>query len=141
MWTKSFSKIYPGIKREDIWDLWIDVNNWPKWHEDLEYCKMDGEFKVGNHFFLKPKGVGQVKIEITKIDEGEKFTDCTTFFGAKMYDTHAIEEVTEGLLISNTITVTGPLSWLWIKLVAQNVANTSSDQMDKLADIARDKHV
>ena len=100
MWTKSFSKFYTGIKAENIWNLWVDVNNWPKWHEDLEYCKMDGEFKVGNHFFLKPKGIAQVKIKITEISEGKKFTDCTTFFGAKMYDTHAIEENADGIHIS-----------------------------------------
>jgi hypothetical protein len=141
MWTKSFNKIYSGIKRKDIWDLWVDVNNWPKWHEDLEYCKMDGEFRVGNHFLLKPKGVGPVKIILTEIDEGKKFTDCTIFFGAKMYDIHTIEETSDGLKISNTVTVTGPLKWLWVKLVAQNVANTSSRQMEKLVELARSKYV
>ena len=141
MWTKSFDKIYSGIKREDIWALWIDVNSWSEWHDDLEYCKMAGSFEVGNYFFLKPKGVREVKIFLTEIEEGKKFTDCTTFFGAKMYDTHMMEETSDGLKISNKVTVTGPLKWLWVRLVAQNVADTSSDQIEKLVNLARGKNV
>lgn len=141
MWTRSFSKVYSGVKREDVWRLWTDINNWPTWHGDLDYCKMVGPFEVGNHFLLKPKGVNAVKIVLTHIEEGKKFTDCTTFIGAKMYDTHAMEETPEGLRLSNTLVVTGPLKWLWIKLVAQNVADTVPGETDALINLARGIHV
>jgi hypothetical protein len=140
MWSRSFSKVYSGIKREDIWQLWTDINNWPKWHTDLESCKMEGGFTVGNHFLLKPKGTRAVKIVLTEIEEGKKFTDCTAFFGARMYDTHALEETSEGLRLTNTLVVTGPLKGLWIRLVAQNVANTVPNEMEALVNLARDRH-
>jgi hypothetical protein len=140
MWIRSFSKVYSGIRKEDIWQLWTDINNWPKWHGDLDFCKMEGTFKVGNHFLLKPKGIKPVKIVLTEIKEGRKFTDCTTFFGAKMYDTHALEEIPEGLQLTNTLVVTGPLKWLWIKLVAQNVADTVPDEMEALVKLARGQY-
>lgn len=137
MWTRTYNKVFKGIKKEDIWHIWTDVNNWPKWHGDLEYCKMEGDFVVGNHFMLKPKGISAVKIILTEVYEGRKFTDCTTFFGAKMYDTHTLEETPEGLNLTNTLTVIGPLKWLWIKLVAENVANTVPDEMEALVKLAR----
>ncbi|MEI6628510.1 MAG: polyketide cyclase [Alphaproteobacteria bacterium] len=137
MWTKTYSKTFQGIKKEDVWSVWIDVNNWPKWHGDLDYCKMEGPFEVGNYFMLKPKGVNAVKIVLTEIDEGCKFTDCTTFFGAKMYDTHVLEETPEGLKLTNTLIVKGPLKWLWIKLVAQNVADTVPQEMEALVNFAK----
>lgn len=137
MWTKTHSKIYPSLKKEDIWRLWTDVNNWPTWHGDLDYCKLDGTFTVGNHFKLKPKGAPAVKIKLVEIDEGNKFTDCTKFFGATMYDTHAMEETAEGLRLTNTLVVTGLLKFLWIKLVAQNVADTVPQEMDALVNLAR----
>jgi len=140
MWIRTYSKLYPGVKKEDIWHLWTDINNWTQWHGDLDYCKLEGEFKVGSHFMLKPKGVSPVKIVLTEIHEGKSFTDCTTFFGAKMYDTHAMEETPEGLLLSNKLVVTGPLQWLWIKLVAQNVADTVPDEMDALVNLAKKSH-
>lgn len=141
MWTRTYSKTFQDIKREDIWRIWTDVNNWPTWHGDLDYCKLDGHFAVGNHFMLKPKGISPVKIMLTEINEGNNFTDCTSFFGAKMYDTHALEETAEGLKLTNTLVVTGPLKWLWIKLVAQNVADTIPEEMESLVKLARGSHV
>lgn len=140
MWKRFHSKLYTDVKKENIWRLWTDVNNWATWHGDLDYCKMEGDFVVGNHFMLKPKGVRPVKIIITEINDGYSFTDCTTFPGAKMYDTHAMEETPDGLLLSNTLVVTGPLKWLWIKLVARNVADTVPGEADALVNLARSMH-
>lgn len=137
MWTKIHSQIVQGVTKEAIWQLWTDVNHWPSWHGDLDYCKMNGAFEVGNHFKLKPKGAFPVKVTITHIDEGLKFTDCTCFPGAKMYDTHAIEETDNGLLLTNTLVVNGPLKWLWIKLVAAHIAETVPDEMNALVGLAR----
>ena len=137
MWTRTYSKTFKNIKKEIIWQIWTDVNNWPKWHGDLEYCKLEGAFVVGNHFMLKPKGVKAFKIALTHIEEGRKFTDCTPFFGAKMYDTHELEETPDGLRLTNTLVVTGPLKFLWIKLVAQNVADSVPHEMEALVELAR----
>jgi len=140
MWTKTHSKVYQGINKEAIWRIWTDVNNWVAWHEDLDNCKMDGAFVVGNHFMLKPKGAPAVKIELVEIEEGRQFTDCTKFLGAKMYDTHALEETADGLCLTNTLVVTGWLKYLWIKLVAQHVADSVPQEMDALVKLARGRH-
>jgi hypothetical protein len=137
MWIKTYNKIFQDINREDIWRIWTNVNGWPTWHGDLDYCKLDGDFVVGNHFMLKPKGANPVKIVLTEIDEGHHFTDCTSFFGAKMYDTHAMIVTNDGLKLTNKLVVTGPLKWLWIKLVAQHVANSVPEEMENLVRIAR----
>lgn len=137
MWTRTYSKTFKNLNKETIWQIWTDVNNWPKWHGDLDYCKLEGAFTVGNHFMLKPKGIKAVKIELTHIENGRKFTDCTPFFGAKMYDTHELEETPDGLRLSNTLVVTGPLKFLWIKLVAQNVADSVPQEMEALVELAR----
>ncbi len=137
MWIRTYSKVYPGIKKEDVWRVWTDINQWADWHDDLDYCKLEGPFAVGNFFMLKPKGAPAVKIVLTEIVEGQKFTDCTLFFGAKMYDTHELEETPEGLKLSNTLWVTGPLKWLWIKLVAKHVADTVPDENEALANLLR----
>lgn len=136
MWIKSYKKIYQGVKKEDIWRTWSDVNNWPKWDTELEYCKMDDMFTEGSQFILKPKGGPKVKITLSEVRPNEKFTDYCKFLGATMYDAHELEETPEGLRITNTITVTGPLSFIWVNLVAKNVANSVPKQMDALVDLA-----
>ena len=136
MWVKSHSKVHKNVKKEDIWRLWADVNNYIKWHDDLEYCKLEGKFSVGNYFMLKPKGAPAVKVEITELIENRTFIDCTHFFGAKMYDIHELEETEGGLRITNTLKVTGLLSFLWVQLVAKKVANSVPKEMEKLVNLA-----
>ena len=140
MWVREFSKIYQGIKKEDVWKIWTDVNHWPLWHNDLEYCKMEGEFKEGNYFTLKPKGAPKVHIKLIEIIQGYKFTDCTHFIGAKMYDTHMMEETEDGIRLTNKLIVTGILGFLWIKLVAKNVADTVPQETDALVRLVRAKN-
>ena len=136
MWTQTYSKTFKSVKKDIIWDLLTNVNHWSQWHDDLDYCHMEGPFVVGKHFMLKPKGMKAVKIVLTEITE-TSFTDCTSFFGAKMYDTHICESVPDGVKLTNTLFVTGPLQWLWVKLVAQNVANTVPLEMEALITLAR----
>ena len=137
MWEKIYSKTFTGVKKEAVWKILTDINNWHQWHDDLDYCKLEGHFKVGSHFMLKPKTMSAVKIMLTEVNHGSSFTDCTTFFGAKMYDTHALEQTPEGLKLINTLIVTGPLRWLWIKLVAQHVANSIPEETENLIALAR----
>ncbi|MBS0272547.1 MAG: SRPBCC family protein [Proteobacteria bacterium] len=141
MWTKTYSKTFINVRKKDIWRLWTNVNQWDQWHEDLDYCKMEGPFIVGNHFMLKPKGTSPVRIELTEVEEERKFTDRTKFFGAKMYDVHTVEETEEGVRLTNTLIVTGPLKFLWVKLVAQNVAKTVPQDMEALVTLARSNAV
>lgn len=137
MWSRTYSQVYQGLKKEAVWKKWTDINNWPSWHDDLEYCELKGDFVEGNSFKLKPKGAPAVKIKLLEIKEGHKFTDCTSFPGAKMYDTHEMLETTEGLKLTNTLLVTGFLKYLWIYLVAKKVAETVPQELDSLAKLVR----
>jgi hypothetical protein len=140
MWVKSYSKIYPNVKKEAVWRVWADVNNWPKWDNELDYCQLDAAFARNNQFILKPKSGPKVKITLSEVIENTKFTDYCHFLAATMYDDHELEETPEGLKITNTISVSGPLKWIWVHLVAKNVANSVPKQMDALVEMARQQH-
>lgn len=140
MWKRVFSKEYSNISQEVLWKRLTDINSWPTWHAGLEYCHFSGPFEAGNHFVLKPKGMGPVTITLTDVNAPHSFTDCTPFFGAKMYDTHTIEQVPNGVRIVNTLVVTGPLKWLWVFLVARKVAGTIETKTDALIALARGTH-
>lgn len=137
MWKKTHSQFYPNVSAKAAWEHMSNINQWPSWHDDLESCKLEGPFVVGAHFMLKPKGGPSFKISITAIEKGKSFTDCTHFFGAKMFDTHRIETKDDGIILHNDLYVTGPLKWFWIFLVAKDVAKSIPEQMDTLAQMAK----
>jgi hypothetical protein len=138
MWIRSHSKTYPGLKREDIWRLWVDVNTWDRWDPDIEYGKITEPFAVGSHFIFKPKGMGEVKLTLVEVEPLQKYTDHFRFWGASLFGTHEMEETAEGLKLTTTVKVTGPLTFLWVKLVAQNIADTLPEQMEGLVKCARE---
>ena len=91
MWIKSYSQIYQDVNKEEIWQLWSDVNNWQQWDKEVEYCRMEKPFIEGSQFILKPVGGPKVKIILSEVVPNEKFTDYCHFFGATMHDAHELE--------------------------------------------------
>ncbi len=53
-----------------------------------------------------------------------------------MYDAHELEDTAEGLRITNIITVKGLLGFIWVNLVAKDVADSVPRQMDALVELA-----
>lgn len=137
MWIKSHATQFKGIKKEVFWKLWTDINNWHLWNPDIEYCKLDQPLAVGNYFTLKPKGMGSVQIQLVEIVPNRKFTDCTKFPGAKMYGIHEIVENKEGVTLTTTVKIVGPLGFLWRILVGQKVANKLPQQMENLTRLVK----
>jgi hypothetical protein len=123
MWSKSHSIVTKEVTKDQIWNLFADVNNWYTWDTGIEYAKLEGNFEKGNHFLLRPKGGPNVKVELLEVLENKKFLDVTNFPLAKMYDEHLFEETPDGLKITNIITVKGLLGFLWVKLVAKKIVD------------------
>ena len=137
MWSKSYSKTVKGLKASQVWKVWADVNQWHTWQNDIEYAKLDGEFKKGNAFHFKPKGGPTFNIELTKVEPNSIFVDLTKFPLAKMYDSHELIVRGDELEIRTTISIEGPLSFVWRKIVAENVANGMKEQTERLVEKAR----
>lgn len=137
MWSKSYSKTVKDLKASHVWKVWADVNQWHTWQNDIEYAELGGEFKKGNSFRFKPKGGPKFNIELTRVEPNSVFVDLTKFPLAKMYDSHELIERDDELEIKTTISIEGPLSFFWRKIVAENVANGMSEQTEKLIEKAR----
>ena len=137
MWSKTYCKRVRGVQAERVWKLWTDVNQWHTWQSDIEYANLEGEFKVGNTFRLKPKGGPRVSIEIVKVEVGRQFTDLTRFPGARMFGCHEFIAHDDELEIRTTMSIEGFLSFLWKKIVAENVANGMAEQTEALIEKAR----
>lgn len=136
-WLRSYSVITTEVTKEQMWRLYSDVNRWHEWDNGIDYARMEGEFVKGNSFILKPKGGPKVKIRLVETIENKLFIDLTNFPLAKMYGEHSLEETKEGLKITTTMTVSGLLKGLWIKLVAQNIVDGLPEETQHQINIAK----
>ena len=131
------TKVVEGITKEQIYSFWADVNNWAKWNDEIKSAELHGEFKEGNFFTLTLDSGQKVKIKLLKVEENKSFTDLTAFPLAKMYGIHEIIEKDGKIELVATIKIEGFLSFLWTKIVAQNVADSLCSDMDKMIDLIK----
>jgi len=139
MWTQTYSKRIKGLSVDQIWQVWTDVDQWSTWQDDVEYSKMQSEFKTGGTFAFHPKGGPKLTLELTEVEVRKNFVDLTRFPLAKMYDSHEIFVHGDEIELKCTLTIKGPLSFLWKKIVAENVAKGIPSQLEAL--IARTHEV
>lgn len=121
MWSRSCSKVFKNVRKEAIWQRWADVNSWHEWIPNIESCRLDKPFVSGSDFTLKPKGSPAVTVQLLNVKKDHTFTGCTRFFGATMYDIYEMHQDPQGIRLTVTLKVTGPLGFLWRKLVAEKI--------------------
>lgn len=137
MWSKTYSVTTDEVTREQMWKLFTNVNSWHIWDSGVENAQLNGQFEQGNHILLKPKSGPKIKIVLSKVVEKQLFITASSFLLGKIYHQHLFEETSDGLRISYTITVKGVLSFLWVKLIAQNLFNSISKDVVKQINIAK----
>jgi len=87
-----------------IWALWQDVNNWPRWDVGLEHCAIEGDFVAGNTFTLQPHGApSAIRAELIEVKPHQGFTDETRLPFGVLRARHAFTADTDGNKVTHTI--------------------------------------
>jgi hypothetical protein len=137
MFSHTYSATVSGVTCEQIWSVWSDVNQWHRWQDDIEFARLDQPFRSGSTFDFRPKGGPTMKIELTEVVPGTAFTDLTRFPLARMLDAHELVERTGAVEVRTTITLTGPLAFLWRRLVVDKIVRELPQQTARLVQCAR----
>jgi len=94
-----------NAKKETIWALWSDINNWPDWDVGLSACESLGDFSAGKTFKLTPKGAPEaVTATLQEVVENERFSDKTDLGFATIEAAHEMKMDGDDLLVTHTIT-------------------------------------
>jgi hypothetical protein len=105
---------------ESIFKLWEDIDHWADYDHGIEWAKITDKFAVGGHYTLKPKGGPKVKATILVVDPGKQFIDVSHLLGAKLQFDHTITKQNGATMVTVVMTISGPLSWLWAKILGKN---------------------
>ena len=135
MWTHQFS-MQTEVSVEALWKPLADVANWRQIDEQIEKIEIDEQPQVGTIFHLKPKGGPRLKLRIDIMDPPQTYADTCYLPLAKMMTTHALRPSTEGTEISVQIVISGPLSFLWQRLVGKKHADGLLQQTRRLIEVA-----
>ncbi len=137
MWRYEYQTEVKGIDPESLWAARADVTNWSKWDSDIEWTKIEGAPVTGATFILKPKGGFACKAVITESEKPFVFGDVTHLPGAKMKFLHFFSETKSGTTIKVELTITGPLGFLWKKIIGEEQAKGMSEEIRTFAELVR----
>ena len=136
MWTKTHSTVTKEATKEQMWNLFTDINNWHLWNNEIEFAKLEGKFEAGNHYLIQPKNGRIVKVILLEVVENKHCLEFGEFPLAKMFYDHILEETPNGLKITSTIIMKGLLSFLWVQLVVKKIAASMPGHMQEQIKVA-----
>lgn len=137
MWTAEHT-IITTVSKEAVWKTWADVENWSRWDKGVESCYMNGEFKTGTTYTLKPVGGPEAKAVITECQPLKRFADVTKLPLAKMEFIHELKEEQDGLHVTHRVTISGLLGFLFVQVIGKDTARDLPETMNALVQVAKE---
>ncbi|MFI9509493.1 SRPBCC family protein [Nocardia sp. NPDC052566] len=110
---------------------WADMATWPEWNNDTEWVRLDGPFAQGSTGTLKPKGGPKVGFVIEKLTDSE-FVDVSELIGARLTFAHRVAVDGDRTTVTVTVSIDGPLRWLWTKVMGADLAESVQPDLDAL---------
>lgn len=103
-YTLEHSVVLPAGAAGQVWALWSDINNWPRWDKGLENCEFSGGFEVGQSFSLRPKGAPMaLTTTLLEVEEGKRFKDRTEMPLGTIHVTHELEPYADSIKLTHRI--------------------------------------
>ncbi|MFQ6328028.1 hypothetical protein ACLMAL_18070 [Nocardia sp. CWNU-33] len=115
-----------------FFDKWADMATWPEWNTDTEWVHLDGEFRQSATGKLKPKGGPTVPFLVESLVQDREFVDVSKLIGARLTFAHFLTRADGITTLDVEISITGPLSWLWIRLMGKSLAASAQPDVDNL---------
>ena len=120
MKTLAQTTIRTTAEPAEVFNLWSDIDHWAEYDNGIEWAKLTDNFAVDGHYMIKPEGGPKVKATILIVEPNKRFVDTSHLFGAKLTFDHTIIKQDDSQIVSVTMTLSGPLSWLWAKILGKN---------------------
>ncbi|MDR3244800.1 MAG: hypothetical protein LBT50_00020 [Prevotellaceae bacterium] len=118
---------------EKIWSLWVDVENWNKWDDSVEYSSINGKFENGTQGIIKnlkgPKSV----FKLLDCVQNKSFTTRAKLPLCTMDFVHELIDENNGLKIRHSVKISGQLTFIFKNIVGKKGAKDLPNAVEKLS--------
>jgi Polyketide cyclase / dehydrase and lipid transport len=119
-----------------IFRLWSQVSSWPRWDDEVVESHLDGPFVKGTTGWLKPKGGPKVRFELLSVEPNVMFHDRASLPFAKLDFVHEIQRDGAFTVVTHRIEMTGPLAFLFSRILGGQMKKGLPLAMAKLVTLA-----
>jgi hypothetical protein len=138
MWSTTSTLEATGVGSAEVWArAYADVEAWPRWNEALAKAELDGPFEAGATAKVRFRTGLRLRFRLVEVEAERVFTDESRLPGARMGHRHALEPVGDGVRLTNTIYIDGPLSRLWALVLGPPARRGLADWQRRAAALAK----
>jgi hypothetical protein len=118
MWSTSSSIDAPGLSASAVWSAaYADASAWPAWNDALASAELLGPFAAGSRARARFRTGLRLRFTLVEVEPERVFTDESRLPGARMGHRHELEPMADGVRLTNTIYIRGPLARLWAPIL------------------------
>jgi len=129
--ASAFSSAAPS----GFYDRWIDHDTWREWSPDCDWVRVGGPIAIGTRGVLKPTNGPKVRFVISALTPDREYTDTSRLPGARLEFQHLVSPVPEGSALEVTIRLSGPLSFLWSRILGPGFRKSAPEDLSRLVAI------
>jgi len=126
------------IDRERLFRALADLRRWPEWDDEILSVDCEGQPRAGSRFTLRLKDGSRAALTVEALEPPALFVDRAKLPLARMVSRHEFLPAEDGRTrLRHVIQISGPLAWLWDRLVARKIAAGLPRQAERMAAYAR----
>ena len=138
MWSTDSTLEVSGVSAEALWTkAYADASAWPRWNGALASAELEGPFEVGSRARVRFRTGLRLRFTLVEVEPERVFTDEGRLPGARMGHRHEIEPTADGVRLTNTLYLDGPLARLWALVVGPQVRRGLPEWQRKAVEVAR----
>jgi hypothetical protein len=109
---------------ERVYGLYADVTTWPTWDPAVLEVSLASGLRTGSGGWLRAQGGPRTRIRIHEASAPSSFTVASQLPGCEMLFGHSLTSVAGGVRATHTLSFTGPLAFLFRRLLGVRIAST-----------------
>jgi len=135
MWTFEHTETTTATPAQ-LWARYADPPSWPEWDHEIAAVTVQGPMAVGTRGTLKPVKGPATTFTFSEVSREVGFTDVSRLPLARLTFSHLIEPTATGCRFIHRVSISGPLSPLFARVIGRSVAAGLPVAMRELARLA-----
>lgn len=135
MWTFEHTETTSAAPSQ-VWARYAEPATWPEWDHQTASVTVQGPVVVGTRGRLKPVNGPATPFTFTEVTPEVSFTDVSRLPLSRLSFAHRIEPTATGSRFTHCVTITGPLSPLFARVIGKRIAAGMPTAMRALARLA-----
>lgn len=109
---------------ERVYCLYANPTSWPTWDPSVIEVNLPSGLRVGSTGWLRAKEGPRTRISIVEARDAQSFTAQSHLPGCRMLFGHTLQKVAGGVRATHTLSFSGPLAFVFQRLLGTKIANT-----------------